>query len=137
MAEPTHSPQETVTSKASGLRSLSRLASFVHAWRGLGVLLRQPNARIHTVAAVAVLALGVWLGIDAVEWCLVSLAVALVMGAEALNTGIELAVDLAQPEWHALARDAKDVAAAGVLLCSLGAVSVGAWIFVPKIWALV
>jgi diacylglycerol kinase len=41
-----------------------------------------------------VLVLGVWLDINGTEWCLVSLAVAMVMGAEALNTGIELAVDL-------------------------------------------
>lgn len=127
-------------SKISGAevsRSVSRLASFGHAFRGGRVLLSQANARIHAAATVAVLALGVWLGISATEWCLVSLAVALVVGAEALNTGIELAVDLAQPEWHAVARDAKDVAATGVLVCTLGAVSVGAWVFGPKLWALI
>lgn len=63
------------------------------------------------------------------------------VGAEALNTGIELAVNLARPEWHAVARDAKDVAAAGVLVCSLGAVSVsvsvGGWVLGPKLWALI
>ncbi len=118
-------------------RSVSRLASFGHAFRGMRVLLSQPNARIHAAATVAVLVLGVWLGINATEWCLVSLAVAMVVGAEALNTGIELAVDLAQPEWHAVARDAKDVAATGVLVCTLGAVSVGVWVFGPKLWALI
>jgi diacylglycerol kinase len=118
-------------------RSVSRVASFGHALRGLGVLLRQPNARIHAIAAVGVVALGVWLRISALEWCAVSLAVALVMGAEALNTAMEFTVDLAQPAWHALARDAKDVAAAGVLLCSIGAAAVGCWVFVPKLWALV
>jgi diacylglycerol kinase len=56
------------------------------------------------------------------------------LGAEALNTGIALAVDLAKPEWHELARNAKDVSAAGVLICTLGAVSVGCWVFAPKIW---
>jgi diacylglycerol kinase len=55
------------------------------------------------------------------------------LGAEALNTGIALAVDLAQPEWHELARNANDVSAAGVLICTLGAVSVGCWVFAPKI----
>jgi diacylglycerol kinase (ATP) len=58
------------------------------------------------------------------------------MGAEALNTALELTVDLAQPEWHALARDAKDVAAAGVLICSLVAVVVGLVVFGPRLWAL-
>jgi diacylglycerol kinase len=95
----------------------------------------QPNAKIHVMVACGVLALGVALDVGAWEWCVLSLAMALVLGAEALNTGIELAVDLAQPEWHELARNAKDVSAAGVLICTLGAVSVGCWVFAPRIWS--
>ena len=119
----------------AGLVAVAR--SFGHAFRGLRVLMGQRNARVHVAAAVLVLVLGLWLGISPLEWALLSLAVAMVIGAEALNTGIELAVDLAQPEWHALARDAKDVAAAGVLVCSLGALAVGSWVLGPKIWALI
>jgi len=40
-------------------------------------------------------------------------------------------VDLASPEWHSLARDAKDVAAAAVLVCSVGAAVVGVLVFWP------
>ena len=116
-------------------RSVSRLASFGHALRGLKVLLRQPNARIHAVVACGVVALGIWLHISASDWLAVVLAIGLGMGAEALNTALEFAVDLAQPEWHALARDAKDVAAAGVLVCSLAAAVVGLMVFGPKLWA--
>jgi len=116
-------------------RSISRLASFGHALRGLRVLLRQPNARIHAVVACGVVALGIWLQISASDWLGVVLAMGLVMGAEALNTALEFAVDLAQPEWHALARDAKDVAAAGVLVCSLASAVVGWMVFGPKLWA--
>lgn len=119
------------------LATLSAVArSLGHAFRGLGVLMGQRNARVHLWAAALVLILGVWLGLNASEWAMVSLAIALVIGAEALNTGIELAVNLAQPEWHELARDAKDVAAAGVLVCSLGAVAVGGWVLGPKLWDL-
>jgi len=117
-------------------RSVSRLASLGHAVRGLQVLLRQPNARIHTVAAFGVVTLGYWLQISVNEWLAVALAIGLVMGAEALNTALEFAVDLAEPEWNALARDAKDVAAAGVLICSLAAVVVGLVVFGPRLWAL-
>jgi diacylglycerol kinase (ATP) len=63
----------------------------------------------------------------------VVLAVVLVIAAEALNTAVELMVDLASPDWHALARDAKDTAAAGVLVCSAGAVVVGVLVFGPKV----
>lgn len=116
--------------------SVSRRASFGHALRGLGVLLRQPNAQLHVATALGVTALGLALRVSALEWCALALAMALVLGAEALNTAIELVVDMVQPEWHALARDAKDVAAAGVLLCSVGAAVVGLWVLGPKLWAL-
>lgn len=55
----------------------SRLASFAHALRGLAVLLRQPNARIHAVAAVLVTGLGLALHVSAFEWCALALAMAL------------------------------------------------------------
>lgn len=117
-------------------RSVSRLASLGHALRGLTVLMRQPNARIHAAAACGVVAMGLWLRIDSHEWLAIVLAMALVMGAEALNTALELSVDLTQPDWHALARDAKDVAAAAVLICSAAAAVVGGLVFGPKLWAL-
>jgi diacylglycerol kinase len=115
----------------------SRMASFGHALRGLAVLLRQPNARIHATVAVLVICLGLVFQVTALEWCALALAMAMVLGAEALNTAIELVVDMVQPEWHALARDAKDVAAACVLICTFGAVVVGLWVLAPRLWALV
>lgn len=124
------------TSTAPVRRAVSRAASFGHALRGLQVLLRQPNARIHAVAAALALGLGAGLRISTLEWLAVVLAVVLVVGAEALNTALELAVDLASPEWHALARDAKDTAAAGVLVCSVGAAVVGAVVFGPRLLGL-
>lgn len=116
-------------------RSVSRMASFGHALRGLRVLWGQPNARIHGVLACAVTGMGWWLGISQGEWAALVLAMGLVLGAEALNTAVELAVDLAEPQWNALARDAKDVAATGVLLCSVCAALVGLLVLGPHLWA--
>ena len=112
-------------------RAVSRAASFSHALRGLRLFVSQPNARIHVLAALLVVALACWLKVSALEWVALVLAIALVMGAEALNTALEYAVDLASPEWHALARDAKDVAAAAVLIASIGAAVVGVVVFWP------
>ena len=115
-------------------RAVSRLASFGHALRGIQQLLvTQPNARIHIAATLTVTLLAWTLRISAVEWAVIALTVGMVICAEALNTAIEFVIDLASPEWHELARDAKDVAAAAVLLASLAAVVVGAIIFAPKI----
>ncbi len=48
----------------------------------------------------------------------VALAVAwtAVLAAELLNTAVEAVVDLASPEWHPLARQAKDAASASVFV---------------------
>lgn len=93
----------------------------------------QPNARIHVVAAFIVVVLGWRLQVSRGEWLALVLAMGLVMAAEALNTALELVVDLASPEWHPLARDAKDVAAAAVLITSASAAVVGLLVFVPHL----
>ena len=47
------------------------------------------------------------------------------IAAELLNAAVEAVVDLVSPAEHPLAKRAKDVAAAGVLVAALGAVGVG------------
>ncbi len=114
----------------------TRLQAFGHALRGVARLLRtQPHARFHAVATVAVVALGALLHLNASRWAALVGAIALVLVAEALNTALEFAVDLASPEWHALARDAKDVAAGAVLLAALAAVVLGALVFAQPLHA--
>ncbi len=58
-------------------------------------------------------------------WALLALAIAGVIAAELLNAAVEAVVDLASPAEHPLARRAKDLAAAAVLVAALGAVGVG------------
>ncbi len=114
-----------------------RLNSFRYAFQGIGRLFRtQPNARIHLFATVTVVLAGIYFTITTVEWCLVALSIAGVLSAEAFNTAIEDLTDLASPEQHPLAGHAKDLAAGAVLLIAIGAATVGALIFLPKISAL-
>jgi diacylglycerol kinase len=63
-------------------------------------------------------------------------AIALVFCAEALNSALERVVDLLEPKRHPLARDAKDLAAAGVLMASLSALIVGVILFGPRLLGL-
>ena len=105
------------------------------AFNGLGLVFRsQDSARIQLIAAFAVVVLGVLLRVSAPEWCALVLAMALVLTAEALNTSIELIVDLASPEFHVLAGRAKDVAAGAVLIAAFGSVAIGLLVFVPHVW---
>ena len=112
----------------------ARTASFRHAARGLGVLVRQPNAVIHLCVAVLVIGVAAYLPVRAGDWIILIFAIALGLSAEAMNTALERLVDLASPEWNALARDAKDVAAAAVLICAVGAACVGVLVFWPYVF---
>lgn len=110
----------------------ARLASFRHAFRGLGSLLRdEHNARIHLAATLAVLVLGLVAGVSRLEWALLLLAIALVWVAEALNSAVEHIADAVHPERHPLIGRAKDVAAAGVLVAAALAAAIGLLVFLP------
>lgn len=116
-------------------RAVSRAASFGYAFRGIFVLIKtQRNAQIHLAASLGVLAFGMWLRLPATDWALLALAMGGVWAAEALNTAVEVVVDLVSPQWHALARDAKDLAAGGVLLATLAAVATGLLVLGPPLY---
>jgi len=106
-----------------------RAASFRFALRGLAALAREPNARIHAAAALAVIVLAAALGVGRHDGALLALAIGLVLAAEALNTALEALADHVAPGVHPLVARAKDIAAAGVLLAALTAVAVGLLVF--------
>ncbi len=111
------------------------LESFSHAFAGIfACIKRERNMKIHFAFVVLVSAGGLLFGISQVEWLVCLAFFALVLGAEAFNTAIEAAVDLASPEQNPKAKLAKDAAAGAVLLCSLMAAVAGCIIFLPKIW---
>ena len=116
--------------------STSRLDSFRHAFAGWWFMLRtQRNAWIHAVVSTAVFLLGLWLGLNRLEWAILLLTVAIVWMAEFINTALEAVVDLASPDLHPLAKVGKDVAAAAVLVGAVTAVLVGLLILGPPLWA--
>lgn len=113
-----------------------RLKSFNYALQGWRHVLRtQPNTWIHAVITLLVLVMGWWLGIGRLEWAILVLTIMLVWVAEFTNTALEAVVDMAQPTYHPLAKTAKDVAAASVLVSACGAVLIGLIILGPPLWA--
>jgi diacylglycerol kinase (ATP) len=114
----------------------SRIHSFGHALRGWRYVLKtQHNARIHSVVATLVVAVGLWLGLPPRDWAVLVLAITMVFTAEFINTAIEAVVDLASPVHHPLAKVGKDVGAGAVLISALAAVLVGLLILGPPLWA--
>jgi undecaprenol kinase len=113
---------------------VSVLRSFGFALEGVSYLIRtQRSAQIEIAIGAVVIAVAAWLHITTLEWAVLVLAMALVLALEALNTAIELAVTLASPERHPLAKAAKDVAAAMVLIAAVGSVVVGAFVLGPRV----
>jgi diacylglycerol kinase len=115
----------------------SRAQSFGHAGRGIYLLcLTQWNFRIHLVAGFGAVGLGCFFRISAIEWTVLIAVIFLVLSAEALNTALERTVDLLEPRQHSVARDAKDLAAAAVLMASFCSLIVGLILFGPRLWRL-
>lgn len=118
-----------------GFSIKKRLKSFKYAFAGLRLLFREEhNARIHAVAALAVVVLGVSFQIKAVEWIVLVVCIAMVMAAEILNSSLERVADFVKAERDDRKRDIKDLGAAAVLVCAIGAAVVGLIVFVPYLW---
>lgn len=116
------------------MKSRNRWHSFTAAVRGAAYTLRtQRNAWIELAAALVTAAAGLWLRIDALAWALLALTVGLILALEAVNSAIEALVDLVSPDYHELARTAKDCAAGALIFAVLGALGVAAAIFGPPI----
>jgi len=103
--------------------TISFARSFGYAFAGIVQLIRlQRNAQVHLFVTIVICAASWAWGLSRIEWLILVLTIVLVLAMEAINTAVEAVVDLASPEYHPLAKLAKDVAAGGVLLVALGAV---------------
>jgi diacylglycerol kinase (ATP) len=89
----------------------------------------QKHLRYHFIVAISVLLLALFLRLSALDFILLTFAITLVLFAELANTAIEVVVDLVSPDFHPLAKQAKDVAAGAVLVASFGAIIMGFFAF--------
>jgi len=114
----------------------SRLKSFVYAFRGLGdMFLTERNAWVHALATILVLDFAWWLGINRRDFVLIIIAIVIVWMAEAFNTVLEIMADLVVGQRYSkTVKRAKDIAAAAVLIATMGAVGVGIAILWPPLY---
>lgn len=112
----------------------SREYSFRVALSGaIHTLRTQPNAWIE-VSAGFIIAIFAWIfNISALEWGILGMTIFGVLALEAVNTAIEAVVDLVAPEFHPLAKIAKDTAAGAMVFGVLGSLSIALGIFGPRI----
>lgn len=118
----------------SMITSPNRIQSFGYALAGWLYMLRyQKNTRIMSVASIAVMALALWLQVDFMGLAALIMTTTLVWMAEFLNAAVEAVVNLASPDYHPMAKVAKDVAAAAVLLGVVASVLVGGLVLGPPL----
>ena len=101
------------------------LAGLQLAWR------EEANFRIDVVCALMVSALGLYLHVPPLQFCVLILIMSGVLAAETFNTALEELCDKFQPTHDPHIAKIKDLAAAAVLLASVGALIVGLIIFLP------
>jgi diacylglycerol kinase len=115
-----------------GLKRFAK--SLSNAWHGLKeVWSRENSFRVHVLAFVLLMIVIVGLGINGIEAALLILVAAIVIVLELANSIFERWLDIVSPRVGAQVRDAKDIMAAAVLVCSLAALAVGAIIIIPHI----
>jgi diacylglycerol kinase len=105
--------------------------SFGHAFRGK----TERNFRLHIISLCLVLALGFYLCLSVVEWCLLVFAIGFVLVAELFNTALErLGDEAAAGKVSAMVRNAKDISAGAVLVSAFTALAIGTIVlFVPLV----
>ena len=77
--------------------------------------------QVELAACLVLLPLGLWLGGTGVERALLVSSVLIVLCAELVNTALEAAVDRISLEMHPLAKRAKDIGSAAVMLALVNA----------------
>lgn len=101
-----------------GKTGLARLlAATRYSLAGFAAAVRHEDAfRQEAILAVLLVPLGLWLGHDGVERALLVGSVLLVLIVELLNSAIEATVDRISLDNHSLAKRAKDLGSAAVML---------------------
>ena len=108
--------------------------SFKCAFNGIkNVFIKERNFKIHTLFMILVIIFGFILKISVTEWLICLICFALVLGAEMINSSIEITVDLAEPNINNNAKLAKDIAAGAVLILAIFSAIIGLIIFIPKV----
>lgn len=108
-------------------RAKDLLAPFRVALNGLVYTFRtQRHMRFHLYVVFAVVLVGIFFGLRLRELLVLIFTISLVLVAEMFNSAIEATVDLVQPNYHPLAKFAKDISAGAVMITTIVALVVGA-----------
>ena len=104
--------------------------SFRFAFHGIkDVFNMSLNFRLGLVIAILVIAAGAVLKLGFLSWVVVIFTTTLILAAETINTAAEKMLDFFHPEKHPEIGHVKDIMAAAVVICVIGAFLVGVIVF--------
>jgi diacylglycerol kinase len=110
---------------------------FRDAFRGLWIGVRGQNSfAVHLPMAVLVIVAGFVLRVTLVEWCLLVLAVTVVLAAELFNSALESLAKAIDVKHNLHLADGLDIGSGAVLAASFGAAVTGAIVLVYRFGAL-
>lgn len=129
------SKEKNKRAKANAWKNVKFVASFKHAFNGVKTIIKEEhNMKRHVGLGIIPLLLGWYFNIALWEWVMVITCIFLVIIMEFINTIFETVVDMVTNyEFHPLAKKAKDIAAAAVLVTASFTAIIAALIFIPKI----
>lgn len=115
----------------SKFKSQGFLNTFKNARRGFRLVFKSEiNIRIHLLIAVFVLLSGWALGFNVVRFCILLIAIALVVVVEILNTSIEFTLDaIFHNKYSKLVGMAKDISAGAVMVSTIISIVIGILLF--------
>ncbi|MCR2820432.1 diacylglycerol kinase family protein [Lederbergia panacisoli] len=121
--------------KGKGRFSIIRIAcAFKYAIQGIFYATKvEKNFQIHITCGVVVGVLSFLLKINKTEWLFIIISIFGVLALELVNSALERTVDIATKEIKPLAKQAKDLAAAAVLVYAIMSVIIGILILGPKL----
>lgn len=110
------------------------IKKFSHAFKGIALSFKEEGSLIvHTIVAAIVIATGLWLELDMLNWAILIFAIGLVITVEIVNTGLENLVDLFEFKYNQKAGKIKDIGAAATLISTFAAIAVGILVLLPQI----
>ncbi len=108
--------------------------SFKNAFNGIKLLISsERHFQYHILAVFLTILVNLILGISKSEWLVILLCFAIVLSTEAINTSLEKMLDVIHPARANWVKEAKDIAAASVLISSLISFIIALIIWIPKI----
>ena len=112
------------------------LRRFHDAFDGLrSALVSEESLWVHLFFASAVIAVSTVIGLELWRWCVLILSISLVISLELVNSAIERLVKTLHPEHDEMVGQALHIAAAAVLVASIGAAVVGLIVLLPALLA--